>query len=145
MTSKLTLDAAEATLKVMPYLAQAAEKATREAGTLTAQQAGMLFMLTESPLRGSQIAERWGVSRAAVTEAAQRMEKHGWIRRRRDPADGRSFLFALTAKGERELERFGEVATQSVASRIESLNQSETQALLDVSSRLFEIFSETFE
>ncbi len=141
----LAVGAATAVLRVMPYLAQATDKATRDAATLSPAQAGMLFMLTERPLRGSEIAARWGVSRAAITEAAQRMEKKRLIRRTRDRTDGRSFLFHLTARGQRELERFGEVAASSVLRQVGMLDEDEQVALQRACDRLFDIFEETFE
>ncbi len=102
-------------------------------------------MLTESPLRGIEIAKRWGVSRAAVTEAAQRLESSRMIKRKRDPRDQRAWLFELTPKGHRALEEFGRVSTEAVARYVGELTGQQQRALAEANDALFNVFSDKFE
>ncbi len=129
-------------LQLMPYLAQIVERAAREANTLSMSQAAMLSMVSDTPLRGSEIAKRLGVSRAAVTEAAQRLETGRLIKRRRDPGDQRSWFFRTTPAGRRALEAFGKVVTTALAEHVHKLPSQRQQALLKSNSSLLELFSE---
>ncbi len=67
-------NASMAVLLLMPYLAQVVERASREVNVLNSSQVALLSMVSDTPLRGSEIAKRLGISRAAVTEAARRLE-----------------------------------------------------------------------
>lgn len=52
-----------------------------------------------------KVAEGLACVRSNVTQLADRLESHGWIRREPDPADRRSVRAVLTAEGRRRLEK----------------------------------------
>ena len=55
------------------------------------------------PLTAGQIAEATGLSNSAVTSLLDRLERQGFIERRRDPADRRRVTVVSTGKREAEL------------------------------------------
>lgn len=63
------------------------------------------YLAVRGPRRVSELAGWSGVSRAAATEHVNGLVRRRWVRRRRDPEDGRSVRIALTPKGRREVER----------------------------------------
>lgn len=69
------------------------------------------------PLRLTEISSQLGVALTTTSDTVRRLEGHGLVRRRPNPEDGRSFLFELTARGDREWRRgFG--ALQRIDERI---------------------------
>jgi DNA-binding MarR family transcriptional regulator len=66
-------------------------------------------MLSLIGVRGSvrltQLAEELGMPLTTASDVVRRLETRGHVRRRPNPEDGRSFLFELTARGDREWRR----------------------------------------
>jgi DNA-binding MarR family transcriptional regulator len=56
-------------------------------------------------LRLTQLADQLGLPLTTASDVVRRLESRGHVRRRPNPDDGRSFLFALTARGDREWRR----------------------------------------
>jgi DNA-binding MarR family transcriptional regulator len=54
------------------------------------------------PVRPTALAELTGLRPTTLSNYLRRFEDAGLVRRRRDPADGRAHLVALTARGTRE-------------------------------------------
>jgi MarR family transcriptional regulator, organic hydroperoxide resistance regulator len=59
----------------------------------------LLELWKEDGLKGSELADRLGVEPPTVTRMIRRMERCGFVGRRPDPADARSFRVRLTEKG----------------------------------------------
>ncbi len=84
---------------------------------LTARQLAVLttVYLTDAPHTVRGLAEELGVGKPAITRALDTLCRHRYVRRRRDPADGRNVLVQRTAAGSvylRDLaERIHRVAT----------------------------------
>jgi DNA-binding MarR family transcriptional regulator len=68
---------------------------------LSLAKTGVLMLLAEAgrPLPLSELAEHEGCVRSNITQLVDRLEKDGLVRRRGDPADGRSVRAALTRAG----------------------------------------------
>ena len=68
-----------------------------------------VLMLLQFSRKGSlpvgKIGERLQVHPASVTNAVQRLEQDGFVKRTANPADGRSVLAAITTRGKRVAER----------------------------------------
>lgn len=67
----------------------------------------IMARLSEAPgskLRMSVLATISGSSLPRLSQAVARLEKHGWLSRQPDPADGRYTLAMLTAVGRRRLQ-----------------------------------------
>jgi DNA-binding MarR family transcriptional regulator len=70
-----------------------------EVGLHVGQEMVLLELWKEDGLRGGELAERLGVEPPTVTKMLRRMEGCGFVERRSDPADARSFRVYLTESG----------------------------------------------
>ncbi|MGW0523277.1 MarR family winged helix-turn-helix transcriptional regulator [Crossiella sp. NPDC003009] len=121
------------TLQVTQLLAAEVEKVFTEYGlrrgefdVLTSlRRAGAPFTLTPS-----ELADLLMLSRAGMTNRLDRLESAGYVERRLDPGDRRSFLIALTERG-REL--IDETFTAHIANlhRLTAKVTPEQRAVLD--------------
>ena len=57
------------------------------------------------PLRLTELASSLGMPLTTASDVVRRLEARGHVRRRPNPEDGRSFLFELSARGDREWRR----------------------------------------
>lgn len=58
-----------------------------------------------APVRLTEVAEELGMPLTTASDVMRRLESRGHVRRRPNPEDGRSFLFELSARGDREWRR----------------------------------------
>src|SRR6476469_8519704 len=58
-------------------------------------------------MRLTELAGELGMPLTTMSDVVRRLETRGHVRRRPNPGDGRSFLFELTARGDREWGRGG--------------------------------------
>jgi DNA-binding MarR family transcriptional regulator len=65
--------------------------------------AGLSVSPDERTLRMNKLAEYTASSLSRLSNVVARLEARGWVRRRSDPADGRSTLATLTDKGLKKL------------------------------------------
>ena len=56
-------------------------------------------------MRLTELAHQLGMPLTTASDVVRRLETRGLVRRRPHPEDGRSFLFELTARGDREWRR----------------------------------------
>src|SRR4030095_3865035 len=65
------------------------------------------LLMQRGPLSAGALAELAGVTTGSVTGMIDRLERAGWVRRTRDPADRRRIIVALALSGEgrRRVER----------------------------------------
>jgi len=56
-------------------------------------------------MRLTELAEQLGMPLTTASDAVRRLEGRSLVRRRPNPDDGRSFLFELTTRGDREWRR----------------------------------------
>lgn len=56
-------------------------------------------------MRLTEVSEQLGMPLTTASDVVRRLEGRGHVRRRPNPDDGRSFLFELTARGDREWRR----------------------------------------
>ena len=68
-------------------------------GLHVGQEMVLLELWKEDGLRGGELAERLGVEPPTVTRMLRRMEGCGFVERRPDPSDARSFRVHLTERG----------------------------------------------
>ena len=68
-------------------------------GLHVGQEMVLLELWKQDGLKGSELVERLGVEPPTVTRTIRRMESCGFVERRPDPADARSFRVHLTEKG----------------------------------------------
>ncbi|HZC18254.1 MAG TPA: MarR family transcriptional regulator [Rubrobacteraceae bacterium] len=68
-------------------------------GLHVGQEMVLLELCKEDGLKGGELADRLGVEPPTVTRMIRRMESCGFVERRPDPSDARSFRVHLTDKG----------------------------------------------
>lgn len=94
----------------------------------------LLLFSRHGQLPLSKIGERLQVGAASVTNAIDRLEADGLVRRRTNPADGRGVLAAIAGKGRRVAER---ATAEMNAQLFESLELSAGER-----RRLFDLLQE---
>ena len=95
-------------------------------------------------MRLTELSDELGIPLTTASDVVRRLESRGQVRRRQNPEDGRSFLFELTARGDREwrrgfgaLQRIGEQLKRDVdfdemRDALTSLGATFERALTDV-------------
>jgi DNA-binding MarR family transcriptional regulator len=60
----------------------------------------LVALLTTGPISQQQLAEKMRVNRSLVVGIVDKLERRGWLERRRDPGDRRSYRLHVTPAGE---------------------------------------------
>jgi len=66
----------------------------------------------QGPISQREVSERLGVHPSDMVKVVDQLESYGLVRRERADTDRRRYDLTLTAKGERVLERFDELARE---------------------------------
>jgi DNA-binding MarR family transcriptional regulator len=107
---------------------------------LTHFEYGILYALAAAPqrtLRMSVLAGYANSSLSRLSRAATRLERRDWISRTRDPADGRSTLAILTARGLEVFENATPVHEQTVTELVlDPLTSAQKLQLRAISERI---------
>jgi DNA-binding MarR family transcriptional regulator len=61
----------------------------------------VVALMSTGPISQQQLAEKMRVNRSLVVGIVDKLERRGWLERRRDPDDRRSYLLHVTPAGER--------------------------------------------
>jgi DNA-binding MarR family transcriptional regulator len=88
------------------------------------------------PMTTSEIAEKMGVTLAAVTRPMNAMEKQGLIKRLPDASDRRVSKLELTRKGEAQVVKLKEEFAQKTRVLVEFLGQKDTSDLIRLVKKL---------
>lgn len=81
------------------------------------------------PTRVSDLAEWQRVSQPTMTTLLRRMEQHGLVERRPDPADGRASLVSMTGDGRAQFRRFRAQALELTGPAWDRLTEADRAAL----------------
>jgi DNA-binding MarR family transcriptional regulator len=101
------------------------------ADTLSQPHAATLGLLDrEGDLSIAALAERRGVRHQSMSRTVTELEQLGHLGRRRNPADGRGFLFALTPSGRLALEADRRARRDWLAQAIGEVLDGEERAVL---------------
>lgn len=102
-----------------------------QAGTPTTSQSETLALLDrEGPLSVAELAGLRNVRHQSMRLVIGQLEEDGLVGKLPNPADGRSQLLSITAKGQEQLSRSREVRISKIASLIEErLSDQERQTL----------------
>jgi DNA-binding MarR family transcriptional regulator len=97
----------------------------------------LLFALwIAGPVESKRAAVISGMSRPAVSALATTLEKDGLVERSGGPADGRSVVLSLTARGQHELEQSFMTHNKREREWAESLSKRERESLIRLLSKL---------
>jgi len=92
------------------------------------------------PVRLTALAAELGLPLTTASDVVRRLEGHRLVRRRPNPEDGRSFLFALSAAGDREWRR-GWGALQRINDTLRAELGNDEDAVRDALDLLGEAFA----
>jgi DNA-binding MarR family transcriptional regulator len=90
------------------------------------------------PVRLTEVAAELGMPLTTASDAVRRLESRGHVRRAPNPDDGRSFLFALSAKGDREWRRGWGALQRINAALVNRIDEQDTRASLERLNRAFD-------
>jgi DNA-binding MarR family transcriptional regulator len=86
-------------------MVQLVERELATDGVDSADYGSLSLIGVRGEVRLTQLADQLGLALTTASDVVRRLESRGHVRRRPNPDDGRSFLFALTARGDREWRR----------------------------------------
>ncbi|MEU4314336.1 MarR family transcriptional regulator [Nocardia sp. NPDC024068] len=84
-------------------VARAAETAAHEHGIGVGQHLVLKMLAAVGPRSQQALSEELRIDRSVMVGIADELERSGYIRRERDPADRRAYAVTLTAAGRRAL------------------------------------------
>jgi DNA-binding MarR family transcriptional regulator len=118
--------------QVSNHVSQAFARKVEAHGVTVAEWVLMRQLLGEDRLPPSQIAERMGMTRGAVTKLADRLIAKSLLVREADPEDGRAQTLALTPKGRKLVPKLAALADTNDAEFFDHLAQNDRAALLRI-------------
>jgi DNA-binding MarR family transcriptional regulator len=99
---------------------------------------GMLSLIgARGPVRLTELAAELGKPLTTASDVVRRLEGRGHVRRTPNPEDARSFLFELTAKGDREWRRGWGALQRINATLVEEIDETVTRDVLEELNRAF--------
>jgi DNA-binding MarR family transcriptional regulator len=112
-------------------LLRLARRIRQEAGAgVTPSQLSALSSINYlGPVRLGSLAEHERISKPSVTRIVAALEETGYVERRRDSDDGRSFLVAVTPAGARVLEQSRDRADAYLARQLAALAPEDRAAV----------------
>ena len=103
---------------------------------LTVQLCGVLIRLAEGPLSQHELGQQLGIDRTTVVELIDELERKGYVERRRNPSDRRSYLLTLTARGRTFQKRAAQAFDAAAADVFAPLEASEVATISDMLRRM---------
>lgn len=105
------------------------QEAAVETGLSPSATAALATINRCGPLTPSELAELERVKRPSMTRTLGGLEREGLIERTADPADGRSFLVAISDAGRERLARLRRRKSAYLARRLRKLDPDEVETL----------------
>ncbi len=105
-------------------------------GLHVGQEMVLLELWKEDGLKGSELADRLGVEPPTITRMIRRMESCGFVERRPDPADARSFRVHLTEKGRALEEPVARIWKEAEKKTLQGISPEETLVLRQLLARI---------
>jgi DNA-binding MarR family transcriptional regulator len=99
------------------------------AGVTPSQATALSSLARNGPMAVSRLAEREQITKSSVTRVVARLVELGLAHRRPDPADGRSAVIAITAKGRAHLEAADRRADDYLARQLSALSSTDRQRI----------------
>ncbi|MPT46970.1 MAG: MarR family transcriptional regulator [Sphingobium sp.] len=92
--------------------------------------------MSETDATLMQVAARLGLEGPSIVNTMEKLEKGGFIERRRDPDDLRSRLICLTDKGREAVTIMQQTSTRERAKLLAGINQEEMKVMLHVLTQM---------
>jgi DNA-binding MarR family transcriptional regulator len=98
---------------------------------LTMSQVSALSTIQRNgPLRVGELARSEQISKSSVTRLVARLEETGYLERRADPADGRSFVVVITDHGHDLLAAARQRANEFLALQVGRLSEGDRRSIM---------------
>jgi DNA-binding MarR family transcriptional regulator len=91
------------------------------------------------PVRLTEVAAELGMPLTTASDVVRRLEGRGHVRRTPNPEDGRSFLFELSAKGDREWRRGWGALQRIDAALVRTIDEGRARSALEQLNDAFEL------
>jgi DNA-binding MarR family transcriptional regulator len=119
-------------------MAQVVERELAADGVESNGYAVLSLIGARGTMRLTELAGELGMPLTTASDVVRRLEGRSHVRRRPNPEDGRSFLFELTARGDREWRRGWGALQRINAALDDSLDEAEMRAALTALGAAFE-------
>jgi DNA-binding MarR family transcriptional regulator len=103
---------------------------------LSRTEGGVLRTLTAGPRRITELAELEGLAQPSMTLLARRLEEKRWVKRDRQPDDGRVVLISITEAGVAAFEEFRAQHRAVLRAHIGTMSDEELTALENATEAL---------
>jgi DNA-binding MarR family transcriptional regulator len=119
-------------------MAQVVERELAADGVESNGYAVLSLIGVRETMRLTELAAELGMPLTTASDVVRRLEGRALVRRRPNPEDGRSFLFELTARGDREWRRgFGALQRINAALNVQ-FDETEMRLALTTLNSAFE-------
>ncbi len=119
-------------------MAQLVERELAADGVEPDGYAALSLIGARSTMRLTELAGELGMPLTTASDVVRRLEARGHVRRRQNPDDGRSFLFELTARGDREWRRGFGALTRINTALLERVDEAAVSDALEELGAAFE-------
>lgn len=96
----------------------------------------LLTIQAEPGISAAEITNLWAMEKMAVNRGIKRLFADGYVKRSRDPRDGRSFRLSLTAKGEKLYETILPTANARYRELMSVLTDEESAAMVSALNKV---------
>jgi DNA-binding MarR family transcriptional regulator len=119
-------------------MAQLVERELAADGVESNGYAMLSLIGVRGPVRLTEIASELGMPLTTASDVMRRLESRNHVRRTPNPEDGRSFLFELTARGDREWKRGWGALQRINAALLAQIDEQAARNALEDLDRAFE-------
>ena len=119
-------------------MAQVVERELAADGVESNGYAVLSLIGVRGAIRLTEVAAELGMPLTTTSDVVRRLEGRGLVRRQPNPVDGRSFLFELTARGDREWRRGWGALQRINAALADRVDEAEMRAALTALGSAFE-------
>ena len=119
-------------------MAQVVERELAADGVESNGYAVLSLIGVRGTMRLTELAAELGMPLTTASDVVRRLESKGLVRRRPNPEDGRSFLFELTARGDREWRRGWGALQRINAALADQVDEAEMREALTALGSAFE-------
>jgi DNA-binding MarR family transcriptional regulator len=119
-------------------MAQVVERELAADGVESNGYAVLSLIGARGTMRLTELATELGMPLTTASDVVRRLENKSLVRRRPNPDDGRSFLFELSARGDREWRRGWGALQRINAALADQVDEAEIRAALTTLGSAFE-------
>ncbi len=119
-------------------MAQVVERELAADGVEANGYAVLSLIGVRATMRLTELAAELGMPLTTASDVVRRLESRSLVRRRPNPEDGRSFLFELTARGDREWRRGWGALQRINAALADQVDEAEMRVALTALGSAFE-------